>query len=569
MAKILWLYSRSKLSKTLNSKLREICLEISPDNILCNQPKIDISDHLAYAIMNPTRTLLVNEYSVLMGKITSNNNKWQIPGAKYPDGSFALFRHGIKYIEVVSDCVASRSIWYFFNEQLFIASTSQRAIILFLGSFEFDERVIPWMLSTGSIGPMLSWDSRIKLIPPDSSVTLNKQDWTLRIKSIKIRFKANAKNGSRVKYEDKLKNTLQKSFESLKICSKDWVLPLSGGYDSRGILCLLQLENQNQSIKTVTWGLRSSLRMKNNDAYIAKHLARMFNVDHQYLHTDPSKEPVDKILKRFILNGEGRIDHISGYSDGFNIWKKLFEEDIQGVIRGDEGFGWVSVSSPLDVRMSVGLGLCNDYKNLREFCEYDLSLPSYLDRIEGESLSTWRDRLYHEYRFPTILAALSDLKLSYMEVANPLLSRSILQIIRMMPDKLRTNKRIFKKIVKSMSPKIKYATHGANASPKNILKQKEIVDLFHIELSSECAKSLFSEDFLFKVLKNIEVTEEKKIYNVLFSPKLILRRIIPSRIKSLIREVIPSLIYLDYNILAFRIFIIIKMYKVLSHSKYN
>ena len=59
---------------------------------------------------------------------------------------------------------------------------------MFLGNFDFDKRTIPWMLSTGTLGPFYSWDKRISLLPPDSSITLNKNNWSLNFHQEKPEF---------------------------------------------------------------------------------------------------------------------------------------------------------------------------------------------------------------------------------------------------------------------------------------------------------------------------------------------------------------------------------------------
>ena len=393
-----------------------------------------------------------------MGQIFGKNEKWYEPLQEFPDGSYALFRDGTEHCEIVSDPVASRTIWYYLDENLFIASTSQRAIVMFIGSFEFDERVIPWVLSTGSLGPVFSWDKRIKRVPADSSVILDKNKWSVSVKSNPIEF--NLVKRSDEQHENQLRESLETTFKSLNLDYSNWVLPLSGGYDSRGILCFLhEIDKNIQRLRTITWGLKSSLEVKGSDAYVAKELANKLNVSHKYYHTDLSEEPVDNIINRFILLGEGRIDHLSGYMDGFKIWKTLFEDEIQGIIRGDEGFGWDQVSSTLTVRLSVGCSLCSDYSNLKDYTKYGFpsqELPQHLNQRKGETLNLWRDRLYHEYRLPTILSALSDLKFPYVEQINPLLSKVILQQVRQLPDHLRTDKALFRKIVNSISPKVDF-----------------------------------------------------------------------------------------------------------------
>lgn len=568
MAKNIYICSKNKFQDSIDIKLREICKRLEPDNICSKAARIVVGDDIAYGVENPPEDLLENGNSLLMGQILDKDEDWGIPGKKFPDGTYALFRNDQNYVEIVSDYVASRTIWYFFDENTFVAATSQRAIIMFIGSYEFDKRLIPWMLATGSLGPSYSWDKRIKRVASDSSVMLNKKDWSITIHQNPIEF--NIVNRSDEHHENVLVESLKATFNSLNLDFSYWSLPLSGGYDSRGILCLLKDSNKDlNKLKSITWGLESSLRIKENDAYVAKKLAAKLNVPNKYFTTDLSEESPNKIINRFVILGEGRIDHISAYMDGFHIWKTLFEDGIQGIIRGDEGFGWMEVSSSLTVRMAVGCRLCSDIYNLEEYSEEEFlqqEFPQILNQRKDESISQWRDRLYHAFRIPTILAALSDLKLAYVEQINPLLSKRILQTVRELPDHLRTNKALFRKIVISLSPDIEFANSDAHAKPKDILRQSKIVKILKIELDTEEVKKLFPTNFLNDVLKGLvtEGLKAKKTKSSLI--RSVVSKLLPRFLKNIVRDKF-SLPKEDYNRLAFRILLINRMNKILNDDK--
>lgn len=505
---------------------------------------------------------------VLLGFLYEKHSvHWDEPRKIYPDGNYALFRANEDEIEVVSDCAATRTIWYYHDDELFIASTSQRAIIMFLESFSFDERVIPWLLSTGSLGPTFSWDRRIKRLQADTSLSIDRKGWNISLNQNPITF--NEVNRRTEAHKEVLTNAITKTVEFIENIDFDqWVLPLSGGYDSRGILCFIKDGiGTPDNLKAVTWGLEESLSEDGNDAKVAKDLAQTLGIQHGYYHTGISSDPIETIIDRFLFCSEGRIDHISGYMDGMDIWKQFYNDNIKGVIRGDEGFGWGAVSSELTVRISVGCGLCSDFKNLSHIideCELPTQeLPHDLQKVTGESLDAWRDRLYHSYRLPTILSALSDIKFSYVEQINPLLSKAILNAVRSLPDNLRTDKFLFKRIVESMSPTIPFATRGANASPKEILRNKAFADMLKSEISSDYSINLFGVKFKNLILKSIEVDEvrpgkQRKRRNI----KGFISSILPQSIKNILRDSVASPT-VDGNILAFRVFIIIKMHKML------
>ena len=567
MAKALFICSRKVFRSGIGKKLENICRRMEPDNIDANPPLVCAKNKTAYGVMNPNQTILSSSENLLLGALFGDNLNWKEPLTDFPDGSFALIRSDNKTVEAVTDPVASRSIWYYHDENEFVAATSQRAIVMYLGNFEFNPKIIPWMLSSGSLGPSFSWDKRIKSVPANSAVVLNKEDWSVRLRSDPTAFKvARKKEGT---HREELKIAINQTFSSFKIDFNKWVLPLSGGFDSRAILFfLLKGNHKNSDVRTITWGLEASKSLKGNDAKVAGDLADKLGVAHKYYLTDLSDEPLETIVNRFILMGEGRIDHLSGYMDGFHIWKTLFEDGIEGIIRGDEGFGWTNVSSPYTVRLYTGACLCGDFENLKNYRALNIpeqEVPSEMERRKGETLESWRDRLYHNYRIPTILAALSDLKLSYVEQLNPLLSGEILNKVRELPDNLRTEKKLFRKIVLALKPKMEFAKSGANAAPGDILSNPEFIVLLQKELSSDNARALFSRDFLDPVIEGLRRTDDKK------SPKSgsslfksYLKKIMPAFVKDLILTNMS--ISLNNSILAFRIFIILKMYEVLEHE---
>ncbi len=230
------------------------------------------------------------------------------------------------------------------------------------------------------------------------------------------------------------------------------------------------------------------------------------------------------------------------------------------------------VSSPLTVKNSIGCALCTDYSNLKNYKSYGFEtqeFPKNLLQKEEETLAQWRDRLYHQFRMPTILSSLSDLKLSYVELINPLLSKKILKQVRELPDYLRTEKTLFKKIVLSLSPKIDFATKDATATPKNILVQKDITELIKKELSTKEAKAIFPTDFLEYISKGIKTQQQTKTSkSSLSSLKDFVKKIMPQYLKNAIKDKAP-LASLNHNTLAFRVYIICRMHAIIKDDLEN
>lgn len=559
MSKSIYVCSRLEHPNSVRYRLEDICSRLAPENIRSARPEVMVNGDIAFGIITPAKSLVVKGKSLFLGALFEEAEQWHIPGSSFPDGTYALFRENEGFVEVVTDPAGSRTIWYYFDEDQFIASTSQRAIIMYLRSFSFDERVIPWMLSTGTLGPF-SWDKRINRVQTDSSVMLDRKKWSISLKSNPVEF--NTVKRTENEYEEMLKQKLREVCGNLRPDYSSWVVPLSGGYDSRAIICLL-LESCNGTNRplTITWGTREALNVRGNDACVAAGLAKVLNVDNKYFVYEESDSSIEEIFDRFISTGEGRIDDLSDYMDGFATWKSISEAGIEGIIRGDESFGWHHVTSEQSVRLNVECALCTDYSNLKDYEKYEVphqEVPDYLRRKEKETLSTWRDRIFIEYMQPVVQAALTDLKLAYVEQINPLLSGKVLKLVRQMPDPMRDDRTLFKRFVRSLSPDFEFATSPSSLSRCKILKQSKVTGMLKRELSGSDVRSLFSKEFILHVLQDIKEVNQRESQEQIASDNFSMKKLVPSFFKQAVRTTF-ALPRLDGNLLAFRVMMINRM----------
>ena len=524
MAKAIYICLRDTLEKNqtedlisrrwpagLESTLKSICRRIEPDNIDANPPLIYHKGCIAYGVMNPVSTIYNNEESLLLGMPFDSENEWMKPKSVPPDGSYALFRADEMFAEVASDPAGSRTIWTYSDEELFAASTSQRALVMLLGEFQFNREVVPWILSCGSLGPVHGWDRRFRRIPPDTILTLNRKTWNLDMRSRPVTFRSERRSTDG--HKQALRESIKASIRNLKLKNGNWQLPLSGGYDSRGLL--LFLLEKGSSIKTLTYGLKKNKNSPGNDVSVALEVANVLGVENHFYPTDLSDEPIETIVHRFFTIGEGATDDIAGYLDGFSMWKELFNDGVEGILRGDEGFGWNSgkkgwgnKQTTIRIRESVSLYLMEDFYELSGQQTEGISnqeIPGYLRRNPKERYEDWRDRLYHQYRLPVGLAALNDLKYAYLEQASPFLSREILNVVRSLPPEERTDKRAFRRIVDSMCPEIPYATKGGGPYPGDFFAWPKMTEFLKDRLTTTTNSNVVPEAFVKELVKNLRV----------------------------------------------------------------
>jgi hypothetical protein len=377
------------------------------------------------------------------------------------------------------DEVGSRTIWYARSKGGLLVSTSQRALIRWLGDFEPADAAVGWFVLTGSLGPGASWDRRIQALPPAASLRFNRFSRSLEVvRGAAPRFQHSAAPLCELQTEliTALGDVMARVPRVPPVA-----LSLSGGLDSSLLLHSLA---SAAPIDCVSWGAADALEDPRSDAAVALRNARLYEAPFRFLPIHPA--PIDQAIDNFVAAGEGRVDHLTGYLDGLDVWKRLaLEHQVQLLVRGDEAFGWVPVLTAADVRRSVGAPELGDYGNgerLRREGLGDLTIPPLPDALDrgAESLPTWRDRLYQEFRIPVILAALTTTKSGYVETYNPLLDARLLRVVAKLPDRERTDKRFVRRVARAVLPLLR--SPGASSDGAVPIPRRDVAGLALDEL---------------------------------------------------------------------------------------
>lgn len=411
-------------------------------------------------VFNPSAVVRTQKAGICLGRTTSSGDNLFQVGADRPDGTFALFRADENQVEVLTDYAATRTIWYLLTKDLFVAATSQRMILAVVGNVDFNPLSLKWLLSSGTTGPGLSWDKRIRMIEPHSRVLLDRRSWTAKYTLGSVSHFAPKKRPLR-DHRIALETAVQRSVQDLHIKGEHWALALSGGMDSRAILHFLK---SSRDLNLITWGTEGALHERKSDAWIARRLANECSLPHKYFPVQVGHVPFATMLERFLQAGEGRVDHFSGYLDGLDLWAKLAATG-RGVLRGYDAFGRKPpVQSDYQVRRANTLLIAADYLGSPippELAITAADFPEHLRQESDETLDDWRDRLWLEHRTPNVTAALDEIKTSYVEIVNPLLCQRVVEVVQALPANLRSDKTIFSSIVEPMFRSVPFATRYA------------------------------------------------------------------------------------------------------------
>jgi Asparagine synthase len=472
-----------------------VAARLAPGDIVAHPPRLIERQGLRATVANPSAEgVRVAEGGVLLGGVVGETGDWCTIGATPPDGAYVLVRFSDESVELLNDMTASRALWYAHDGDRLIVSTSQRAAVALLGDLDVDRAAVSWLLSSGTLGPECSWDKRVRRLPPDSRLTLDRRAWRLDLDRDPLGFEPVAR--SREQHLKLLRDAVAWSCEALAIDTDRWLLPLSGGLDSRVILAFML--HGGRRPRCVTWTTRASLRNPLSDAFIARLVARRFRVEHEYVFLDEAPRDGAAALQRFIEVGEGGTDEFAAYVDGCAMWSGFFAEGLCGIIRGDEPLGVRRrAASFVSARRDGVGGMVADYPAdhlVRRLGLADQSLPEWIEPRSAEDAEAYRDRMSHEGYIPSGLAPLTAIKCRYVEVVNPLLSRRLVALARTFPDELRMYGRALSAIVGPESRTIPHARFTSTPSASVYLADEQIVRCIVAELTSSAVEHVMSEE---------------------------------------------------------------------------
>lgn len=577
MAKIVLVCLRKPAPATtadVAHRLRRFLTTLCPDNLTPTKPVVSTDGRgMFLGVYNPADPSAVHDCCAYTGWLLDSQQLWWRLGAPAPSGSYALLRGYPTTVEALADYAASRTLWIAQSDGIFIASTSQRAIPYFLGSFEPNSAAMAWMLSAGTLGPSAGWDRRAYPLGPDGSARLDRASWRLTLREPPVQFHVDPSPDE--VHAEHLRNVLEGTLGNLRWDHSRWVLPLSGGFDSRAILLLMK---NRLGLRTVTWGRKEALNLPGNDANVAPQVAAGIGVEHQYYATDLADEPVEKLLERYLVAGDGRNAGLTGYVDGFRTWRNLFESGVRGVIRGEHGFGpgpAPAFTNHTEALHFNSITRWRDHTGMPHFGEFGMPhldeqpWPESFEPRSGESPEDWRDRSYQLYRIPAYHGGQSDLKAAYVEIASPLLVREILELTRSLPQHLRDGKRLFTEVVSPHDVPVPYAIESALVTRQELLANPAFVEVLCDELASRRFRNTFTSEFADFLLASFSSgPAESRSGPLLTGPRRRLRLLVPAKLLSRLRRK-PKGRSLDLRWVALRAYIASHMLERLAIDAQN
>lgn len=498
-------YRERQDSSQILRRLKEICGFISPAGLDMN--------HLAYensmcpnsfiAIQNSINDQIEASH-LLIGHLNSDIEDYIDINKPFPDGSYSLIRFNENYVEFGCDRFCSRTLWYYQDEEKLIISNSQRAIVTLKGAFNLNNKTLSWFLSSGSQGPYLSWDKQIKMVLPCKSLKLSVSDWQLTLTDIEYNFAEIKEKNFDDYFEQSLKKSLKKSVEDFQ--PDEMVLPLSGGYDSRLLLALMQSDRKLSKVDVINWGVASNGLF--DDKKASKKIAYYYGIKYIDRYLPSSISNFSEFLQRYIAAGDCRIDHFNAYTDHFDLWEQLYKIGVKLIIRGEHPYPDMIALNEKMARTHTGINLFKDYSNVTD---YDLDewieLQNDFDsirRLKDESLIQWRDRLFADLRNPIVISAFSDIINGYVENRAPMLSGESFMHYINLKDSHKGNKSHIVRLSKKMdNSHIGFDAEPAIPSHDDVFFNPEGLNFLKNYLQNCIGKSCMKEGLIVSVIDNL------------------------------------------------------------------
>ncbi len=479
----------------------ETCAQLLwPPGIEPRETKLATADGLSLAVVLPADGLPIHGTSLCLGRFLDEPGDWWKPGTTPPDGTYALCRCSPDVVEIVTDIAASRGVWYYHDDDVFLASSSQRPLIALLGSFDLDPEAVTWMVASRSLGPLPSYDRRLMRAPLDGRVRLDRHSWSVDVSSQWSPYEAD--DVSDDVHARRLDDAIAETCSYLAPEAERWRLLLSGGYDSRSLL--VGMRRAGISPRCVTWGFEAALGDESSDACVARRLAETVGAPHEFFALDNERHAAAQALEEFIVRSEGQVTDFTMYVDGFATWRTLVDQDCVGVIRGDN-YPWAylgTFSSERTVRHHCGADLLGDYSPGHPIQRLGLAAqgwPASLEQRPDEGLLRYRDRLQRTLYIPARVAPLNQVKASYTEIVNPLKARRIADVVMRLPERLRLHPGALAQALDLHGPAVPFATRPAASLPP-ILERPEMREAIANGLCTASASRLYDDEAVAEVV---------------------------------------------------------------------
>jgi hypothetical protein len=279
---------------------------------------------------------------------------------------------------------------------------------------------------------------------------------------------------------------LMGALESRADILPDTIIPLSGGWDSRGLAAFASVvaRRDGRRIRTVTWGVPGGEDVPDTDPAVARDVAKFLDTDHVYM-ARPTSSWIDDFETMFTLL-DGLTDDCVFHPNEHALLRHLHDElGATHIFTGNHMFGPAGpAESDAEAMARIGIAHLTEYEPL-----WDLFSKKHIDALRGVSgdyaaqvlagctmrdFNDRKDYLHYSQRLQNYTARSGHYKQCAIWVHNPWLDRSIMDFMAQVPPALRIEKQLYKRAMQSLFPELERIPH-VGARTENIEDWDEIL----------------------------------------------------------------------------------------------
>jgi len=265
--------------------------------------------------------------------------------------------------------------------------------------------------------------------------------------------------GSAGAAKQKLKDCLVDAVRD-QVCDRPVLLSLSGGFDSSGILGILNKFVKPRALKTFSYVFGDP--RKGSDALVAQQMAALTGYPHALLQAYDGD--LVTTIRRNAQLGQG----MSNFCDEIDAWHHQGQAEAGSVVlAGDESFGWSDrrMVSASDVLISVGMRKFDFAATLFPYLDPAIrqemsdglaaEVDSILAATSQKDLHDMKDFLYLDQRLSWMLLPWRRFIIGeYFEVREPLLQTAVLEVVKTLPVTDRIGKALYRKAIQELVPEV-------------------------------------------------------------------------------------------------------------------
>jgi hypothetical protein len=265
---------------------------------------------------------------------------------------------------------------------------------------------------------------------------------------------------------------LMGTLESRADILADTIIPLSGGWDSRGLAACAAVvaRRDGRRIRTVTWGVPGGEQVPDTDPAVARDVATFLDADHVYMPR-PTNSWIEDFETMFTLL-DGLTDDCVFHPNEYALLRHLHDElGANHIFSGNHMFGPAGeAESDAEAMARIGIAHLTEYEPL-----WGLFSDRHIAALRGVSedyaaqvlagctmkdFNNRKDYLHYSQRLQNYTMRSAHYKQCAIGVHNPYLDRSVLDFMAGVPTALRVRKQIYKRTLQSLFPELEQIPHA-------------------------------------------------------------------------------------------------------------